>query len=70
MTPEGQESRHMEQAAGKGDAKPEDIRSTKKDGERFVPRPRLPFYLMGIDFSEAPTTRSTCSFAAFLVLKP
>lgn len=42
----------------------------KKDGERFVPRPRLPFYLMGIDFSKAPTTRSTCSFAAFLVLKP
>ena len=43
----------------------------KKDGESFsFPHPRLPFYLMGIDFSEAPTTRSTCSFAAFLVLKP
>lgn len=58
------------QATGRG-GKPTKGRSEqKKDGERFVPRPRLPFYLMGIDFSEAPTTRSTCSFAAFLVLKP
>lgn len=71
-------ARHQRTAMGRarasnrerGASRPRGIRSKKKDGERFVPRPRLPFYLMGIDFSEAPTTRSTCSFAAFLVLKP
>lgn len=42
----------------------------KRRGEVLFLIPVSRPYLMGSDFSEAPTTRSTCSFAAFLVLKP
>lgn len=42
----------------------------KKTGRGLFLIPVSRPYLMGSDFSEAPTTRSTCSFAAFLVLKP
>ena len=64
----------MRQAGGKqqgGQADQGAFEAKKKTGRGFhslipVSRP----YLRGSDFSEAPTTRSTCSFAAFLVLKP
>lgn len=71
-------ARHQRTAIGRGReqateraSRPRGIRSTKKKtGRGLFLIPVSHHYLMGIDFSEAPTTRSTCSFAAFLVLKP
>ena len=65
----------MGRAGGKqqgegGASRPRGIRSKKKTGRGLFLIPVSRPYLMGSDFSEAPTTRSTCSFAAFLVLKP
>ena len=42
----------------------------KKTGRGLFLIPVSHPYLRGSDFSEAPTTRSTCSLAAFLVLNP
>lgn len=43
----GTERADEEQAAGKGNAKPEDIRSKKKTGRGLSPHPRLPSLLDG-----------------------
>lgn len=60
-----------EQATRTGDAPTRShSKHKKKTGRGLFLIPVSHHYLMGIDFSEAPTTRSTCSFAAFLVLKP
>lgn len=73
MTPEGQREQAGSKQQGEGTLQVRGhSKHKKKTGRGFhslIPVSR-PSYLMGIGLSEAPTTRSTCSFAALLVLKP
>ena len=71
MTPEGQRERAGSKQQRQGDAKPEDIRSTKKTGRGFHSLiPVSHHYSMGSGFKEVPTICSTRFSAASLVLKP